>query len=162
LPTQFGLTEYTTIADRVNAFTNTITYDIDRVKRDRANDAHDKLTNLLAHRIREKGGIPKSNILVDLATQIQDNKFIFEVKSTTDRNMRGQIRRGISQLYEYRYLQNSPDANLVLVLENPLSEKLGWYQDYLIDDREIYFMWDGDGNFYCPEAIQDNLAFLFT
>jgi C-terminal AAA-associated domain len=161
LPSHFALTEYNIIAQRVKAFQNTITFEIDRVKRDRANDAHNRLTNLLAHKIRKKGGIPKSNILVDLATQVNSGKFIFEVKSTTDRNMRNQIRRGISQLYEYRYLQNISDANLVLVLENPLTDNLGWYQDYLIDDRGIYFMWDGDNNFYCPEAIKNNLSFLF-
>ena len=161
LPSHFVLTEYNTIAQRVKAFQSTITFEINRVKRDRANDAHNRLTNLLAHRIREKGGIPKSNVLVDLATKINDGKFIFEVKSTTEKNMRSQIRRGISQLYEYRYLQNIPDANLVLVMENPLTDNLGWYQDYLIDDRGIYFMWDGDNNFYCPEAIQNNLSFLF-
>lgn len=161
LPSQFALTEYNTIAQRVEAFQNTITFEIDRVARDRASNAHNRLTNLLADKIRKKGGIPKSNVLVDLAAQISYGKYIFEVKSTTERNMRSQIRRGISQLYEYRYLQNIPDANLVLVLENPLDDSLGWYQDYLIDDRKIYFMWDGDNNFYCPRAIHDHLFFLF-
>lgn len=161
LPTQFALTEYNTIARRVNAFQNTITFELDRAKKDRANDAHSRLTNLLAHKIRKKGGIPKSNVLIDLATQINDGKFIFEIKSTTEKNMRNQIRRGISQLYEYRYLQNIPEASLVLVLENPLTDNLIWYQDYLIEDRGIYFTWDGDNNFYCPKAIQNNLSFLF-
>jgi hypothetical protein len=160
LPTRFVLTEYNTIAQRVRAFQNTITFEIDRVKRDRSNDTHDRLTNLLAHRIREKGGIPKSNVLIDLATQVNDSKYIFEIKSTTERNMRSQIRRGISQLYEYKYLQNIPDAYLVLVLENPLTDILGWYQDYLINDREIYFMWDGDNKLYCPKAIRDKMSFL--
>jgi len=160
MPSQFALTEYNTIAQRVNAFQRTITYELDTVKKDRANDAHNRLTNLLAHRIRKKGGIPKSNVLVDLATQVSDAKYIFEIKSTTETNTRSQIRRGISQLYEYRYLQNIPEATLVLVLENPLVDNLGWYQDYLIDDREIYFMWDGDDMFYCPDAIRHNLSFI--
>ena len=108
-----------------------------------------------------KKSVNLSNVLVDLATQISHGKYIFEVKSTTTKNVRSQIRRGISQLYEYRYLQNIPDANLVLVLENPLNDDLGWYQSYLIDDREIYFMWDGNNNFYCPKAIHDHLSFLF-
>ena len=64
-------------------------------------------------------------------------------------------------MYEYKYLQNIPDANLVLVIENPLIDKLSWYKNYLIDDRDILFMWDGDGSFYYPEKISDNLSLLF-
>ena len=159
LPTRFELTEYNTVESRVSAFKNTIKYELDRTKRDRANYSHKRLTNLLAHKIRQNDGIPKSNVLIDLATQINAQKYIFEVKSATERNMRSQIRRGISQLYEYRYLQNIPDANLVLVLEKPLAEKLSWYQDYLINDRQIYLMWDGDDVFYCPDAIRSSLTF---
>ena len=133
---------------------------MDRTKTERANDSHERLTNLLAHKIRQNNGIPKSNVLIDLATQIKEQKYIFEVKSTTGNNIRSQVRRGISQLYEYRYLQNIPDANLVLVLENPLGEKLSWYQDYLIDDRQIYFMWDGDDVFFCPVRLNNEWSLI--
>lgn len=57
------------------------------------------------------------------------------MKSTTDSNVKSQIRRGISQLYEYRYIENKPDASLVLVIENPLQADNNWLQDYMETDR---------------------------
>ncbi|MDB4789966.1 AAA-associated domain-containing protein [bacterium] len=160
LPTEFEMTEYTKIADRVKEYTNNTTYEIERIKQDRANDIHNDLTNLLADKICQSGGVPKSNVLVDLAAQVSNERFIFEVKSTTEDNMRKQIRRGVSQLYEYRYLQNVPKAKLVLVLEKPLSHNLEWVQDYLINDRCIYLVWDGDGKFHCSDKLREKLSFL--
>ncbi len=132
-----------------------------QAKKDRANSAHEKLVNLVADRIKRANSIPKSNPLVDLAARVGTERYIFEMKSTTDGNARSQIRRGVSQLYEYRYLQNLPDAKLVLVIENPLSSNLDWYKDYLFKDREILMIWDGDNKLHCPSIVKKSLYFLF-
>ena len=52
--------------------------------------------------------------------------YLFEMKSTTEDNPHAQIRRGLTQLYEYRYVQNVKEAKLVLVIENPLPRENGW------------------------------------
>jgi hypothetical protein len=77
------------------------------------------LTDLVADKIRRAGSIPKNNRYVALSAAIREDLYLFEMKSTTDGNVHSQIRRGISQLYEYRYLQDVPDAKLVIVIENP-------------------------------------------
>jgi hypothetical protein len=128
---------------------------------ERSNESHAMLTNLVAGKVRQAGEIPRCNNLVDLAARIGGTPFIFEVKSTTRANARSQVRHGVSQLYEYRYLQNAPDARLVLVLENPLTEQLAWMADYLSRDRGIMLAWDGDRrNLHCANNLRAELSFL--
>lgn len=77
---------------------------------------------------------------IDLWAKLPDGRvFIFEVKSGGD-NIFEQIRKGISQLYEYRYRYSKKfgefkQAKLCLVLpSDPLIE---WIADYLCRDRII-------------------------
>ncbi len=161
LPNQFDLSEYKKIAQRTNNAQTTIKYEVNQAKKDRANSAHEKLVELVANRIKKANSIPKSNQLIDLAARIGNKRYIFEIKSTTKTNARSQIRRGISQLYEYRYFQNLPDSQLVLVIENPLPKNLKWHIDYLVEDREILLVWDGNNKLHCPQIIKDRLQFIF-
>lgn len=161
LPSRFSLEEYKEAEARASSGARTISHLVDEAKIERANEAHRMLTNLVAARIRRAGAIPRCNNLVDLAARVKNTPFIFEVKSTNERNARDQIRRGISQLYEYRYLQNAPDAQLVLVIQRPLSSGLAWLSDYLILDRGIRLAWDGDRkNLRCPTSVAEKLHFL--
>ncbi len=64
-------------------------------------------------------------------------------------------------LYEYRYLQNLPDANLVMVIERELPEQIRWMQDYLENDRGIYLVWDGNDQLYASDKTRNELAFLW-
>ena len=69
---------------------------------------------------------------------------MIEVK--TSENVRSQVRKGISQLYEYRYLQALPSAQLVLLLEKPLEGNDEWMLDYVTKDREISVIWDNSND----------------
>jgi hypothetical protein len=51
----------------------------------------------------------------------------------------------VSQLYEYRYLQNKPPAKLVVVIENQPPVEKQWLLDYVVKDRKLLIAWDGDG-----------------
>ena len=82
------------------------------------------------------------------------------MKSTTEDNVKAQVRKGISQLYEYRYLENKPDANLILVVERPLTGDNTWMIDYMENDRNIHLVWDGDNNLYGTERTRQQLGFL--
>ena len=95
-----------------------------------------------------------------MATHIGNTDYIFEMKSTTANNEKSQIRAGLSQLYEYRYLQNKPQARLVLVIENPLSQNESWRQDYLEQDRDVYLVWDGNNQLYGNDRTRNDLNFL--
>ena len=161
LPSTFALSEYQDVQSRAAGNARTISHIVEQTKIERGNKSHAMLTNLVAARIRENGRIPRYNGLIDLAARVEGTSFIFEMKSTTASNARAQVRRGISQLYEYRYVQNVPDAKLVLVIENPLAKELAWMSDYLIRDRDIMLVWDGDKkHLHCSRDLHGLLGFL--
>jgi hypothetical protein len=87
--------------------------------------------------------------------------YLFEMKSTSDANAHGQIRRAISQLYECRYLQEVPSAKLVIVIENPPPQEKRWIVDYVVKDRKLLIAWDGDRtNLDYPPELRPELRFL--
>ncbi|MEM8523770.1 MAG: hypothetical protein AAGG68_03955 [Bacteroidota bacterium] len=158
-PKERSLTEYNIVEERLNKAKAEVRYFVDQSKKERADKAHIKLVNLVANKLKAINLIPTSNVLIDLATK-NEEEYIFEMKSVTKSNEKSQIRKGISQLYEYRYLHNLPNANLVLVIEKPLTEKMNWMLDYLETDRKIHLIWDGDGNLYGTEHTRKKLEFL--
>lgn len=159
-PNRYDLKEYQEQAQRVASKQEAIEYYVDRAKRERASTSHETLVSLMAERLRQRGAVPKANRYVDLSARLDEEDYLFEMKSTTEDNPHSQIRRGLSQLYEYRYIQNVEKAKLVLVIENPLPKKNHWMEDYLINDRGVLLVWDGDGKFHCPPSIRKQLEFL--
>lgn len=160
LPRSTDLSEYTTVAARAKKARETIVTYRDLVATERADNAHRQLVNLVAQRIKGEGSIPRYNYLIDLATRFDEVDYIFEMKSLTEGNAKSQIRSGLSQLYEYRYLQNLPEAKLVLVLETRLPRKFRWMVDYLESDRDVLTIWDGDDSLFGNKTTQANMAFL--
>ncbi len=81
---------------------------------------------------------------IDLFTQVPNNsKYLFEVKSTSEDNLLSQTRKGVSQLYEYRFRyqgQIGYDVSLCLVLPKKPDE-IDWLEDYLCVDRGIGVIW---------------------
>lgn len=159
LPETGDLSEFTEIENRTLRAYETIVYLKNQAILERAVISHNTLVNIVARRIRNNGGIPKSNQLIDLAVKLNGD-YLFEMKSTTDMNVRSQIRKGISQLYEYRYLQNKSTAKLVLVIEKPLSASNSWMHEYIEIDREIYLIWDGNNELYGSDRARNELPFL--
>lgn len=161
LPTKYGLTDYKEHEKKFKERLGTTTVLVDEAKMERANHGHIDLVNLVSSRIKSAGLVPKMGKLIDLAVQRNArDQFIFEMKSTTPDNIRAQVRQGISQLYEYRYIEQVKDAKLVLVLETKFQSSDAWMQDYLIEDRDVLVLWDGDGNLYCPAKTAAQLSFL--
>ena len=162
LPNPNHLNEYTTVQQRSSAAHDTIVSYRNSATLERADNAHRDLVTLTSERIRNVGALPKFNQLIDLATHIENTDYIFEMKSTTANNEKSQIRAGLSQLYEYRYIQYKPQAKLVLVIENPLSDKEQWRQNYLEQDRDVYLVWDGsnDNELCGNERTRNDLNFL--
>lgn len=161
IPTSSDLNEYNIVEHRTSLAQASIKVQRNQVAVERANRTHRELVNLVASRLRNVGCIPKANQLIDLATRYESRNYIFEMKSTTSINVRDQIRKGISQLYEYRYLQNNKDALLVLVLDAQISENHRWLEGYLQEDREIKLIWDGNENLFAHQSTKDELNFLF-
>ncbi len=159
-PNRYDLKEYQEQAQRVASKQEAIAYYVDRAKRERATTSHETLVSLMAERLRQRGAVPKANRYVDLSARWEGDDILFEMKSTTEDNPHSQIRRGLSQLYEYRYIQNVKAAKLVLVIENPLPKPNQWMEDYLVNDRGVLLVWDGNGKFNCSPKTREQLGFL--
>lgn len=160
-PKKYQLDEYEELAKKTQQRSGSLTVLINKAKQDRARTEHQFLTKLLASKLRKMGAIPRRNRLIDLAARIGDKVYLFEVKSTTPSNAHEQVRDGIAQLYEYRYVQAIEDARLVLVLEQPLPRQLEWLTEYLLRDRNILLAWDGDRRtFSCPAEVRSELRFV--
>lgn len=130
-------------------------------KVERANRHHQHLVDLVSVRLKSIGAIPRFNQFIDLAASVNNIPYIFEMKSLHRSNARAQLRKGLSQLYEYRYLQNLAEARLVLVVERSLPDAIQWMQHYLEQDRHIYLVWDGDNQLYASSETNEALAFLW-
>jgi len=158
---KYALDEYKSVAGKVRDTKGYINVLIDDAARERAEDSHRMLIELVASKILRAGSIPKNNKYVDLSAVLSDNFYLFEMKSTTDKNVHAQIRRAISQLYEYRYLQEAPAAKLVIVIENPPPEQKKWIVDYVVKDRKLLIAWDGDRKtLRFPAEVGADLGFL--
>jgi len=160
LPRNNELLEYQTVTQRAERAQESILIYRDMATTDRADNAHRNLVNIISERIKLAGQIPRYNQLIDLATKYNGENYIFEMKSITEDNVRKQLRSGLSQLYEYQYLQNLEGSNLVLVIEKELPISCRWMIDYLENNRNIYLIWDGDDNLYGTAATTEKFNFL--
>ena len=79
-------------------------------------------------------------------------------------NLLSQTRKGVSQLYEYRYRYQDVigyDVNLFLVYpQEPTS--IPWLQEYLCADRHIGIIWFDDGDQMQYSAYCKDEARLLT
>lgn len=71
----------------------------------RAESTHYTVLDELINIFRKKGYSTLSNEFVDLFAHNEKRSFLFEVKSTENRNFRVQARKGIVQLFEYDYFE---------------------------------------------------------
>lgn len=130
------------------------------IKRQKANLWHKILLEKLYHFLQIRGIESLENEHIDLYAKLPNNDhYIFEVKSVTTDNLLSQARKGMSQLYEYRYRYKHIIGNnikLCLVFSKEPKE-IKWLQQYLCEDREIGIIWfDGDQisySTYCNEII---------
>lgn len=160
-PKKHDLVTYQQVAERAKKAGGYLSVLIDEASRDRANGAHRMLTNLVAAKIQTAGAIPKRNKYIDLSTVWNESLYLFEMKSTRDVNAHHQVRTAISQLYEYRYLQQAPTAKLVVVIENPLPDQERWLVEYVVKDRGLFIAWDGDRRtLRYPSELVGELRFL--
>jgi hypothetical protein len=161
VPVAPNLEEYLEVRKRTSSAAGHVQVLREAAALERANHKHDELTNLVARRLRTAGKIPRRNVYVDLAFASGDESYLFEMKSITAKNTRSQIRDGVSQLQEYRYIQCAPSAQLVLVLSDPLPTKEEWLIEYLESCQHIKLLWDGDGELHATSQTRKDLAILF-
>ncbi|MCC5938206.1 MAG: hypothetical protein JJU34_13080 [Lunatimonas sp.] len=118
------------------------------IKRQKSNLSHKLILQQLEEYLESKGCDPLENDHIDLFAQIPgDGKFLFEVKSMSNTNLLSQTRKGVSQLYEYRFRYQEEigyDVSLCLVFPKKPDE-IDWIEDYVCKDRGIGIIWfEGD------------------
>lgn len=108
----------------------------DPVAHERAGLAHHGIEKLLVERVCAAGLIAQTNPTIDLHFESQGKWVIAEIKSCHDLNYHTQVRRGVSQLFEYEYRSRRTVGTAVrlLVMESAPPPGRAWLLDYL---REI-------------------------
>ena len=138
--------------------------EVTRIKRQRSNLNHRILVHKMDELLRAKGATPYENEHIDLFAQIPgDGNFLFEMKSVSSENLLSQTRKGLSQLYEYRYRYKSDvgqDVTLCMVYPDEPNE-IDWLQEYLCVDREVAVCWFSGETLkyssFCTEKIKNLL-----
>lgn len=123
-----------------------IDFTADSIAYERATYQHWLLENLLAKALSGRNVKLSTNQLVDMLAEAGSEAILLEMKSCTASSMRAQIRRAISQLFEYNFLfrQTLPkNTHLCLVLERRPSGKSQWLLDYA-DFLGIAAIWKKD------------------
>jgi len=134
--------------------------EITRILKEKANRQHARIVSLLDAKARASGLTPMNNVYVDLFVNYQGSDYIIEVKSCNPGNLLPQVRRGVGQLYEYRYRAQMPGAHLWLVLEERPADANSWLESYLVDDRDICLGWlEGDATIRCHPSCDTALDF---
>lgn len=116
---------------------------VDPVALERANAAHQALEQLVADAAIASGLQPRCTVNVDMLLETEHGHVLLEMKSCTQRNYHGQIRRAISQLLEYRFIYREglgEDATLAIVAETAPPQSKFWLIDYL-SSLGIILMW---------------------
>ena len=123
-----------------------IQVDVDLQKLERANAIHWKLVDAKSTFVSALGVTPYDNVHIDLFAEKDHELIIYEMKSVNDEstNLLSQVRKAVSQLYEYRFIYAKPKAQLCIVTNQGISKANRWLLDYLEKDRSIAYEWTDD------------------
>lgn len=128
-----------------------------QLKRQKSNTYHRFLVDEVERRLQTRGCQAKDNIYIDLAATLDSLNILFEMKSCNSDNVISQIRKAISQVYEYRYRYSDEfpsELTLLCVVIQERPDK--WWLDYLIKDRDINIIWlEGDVNLACTSDCSE-------
>lgn len=137
---------------------NVVARMVDTARTERANAAHEALRLRVANNASRAGYRVRPGGYIDICVVKPGRVVIFEVKSATETNYISQVRAAVAQLYEYRYVQRLPDAELCLAIETPPSPEHSWIVDYLIRDRGIYLLYMEDGLLTEPDGQAEQMS----
>ncbi|EHP84744.1 hypothetical protein GeomeDRAFT_2934 [Geobacter metallireducens RCH3] len=138
-----------------------IKFEVQSQKLDRANQIHWNLVTAKSLFLKNKNLPAFENEIIDLYSKNNKDIVLYEMKSITDTNFVSQIRKALSQLYEYRYVFSEPNACICIVTNAPISKKDKWVIDYLNNDRLIAYEWTEDfKTFECHDGSQKLLSYF--
>lgn len=141
-----------------NSNESTADPELTRLKRQKSNAYHRFLVKKVEEQLRARGcKKPKDNIYIDLAGELNGIKILFEMKSCNSNNVISQIRKAVSQVYEYRYRyahEFPQESTLLCIVAQERPDD--WLLNYLINDRDINVIWlEGDINLACASDCNE-------
>lgn len=107
---------------------------IDLVSRERANRSHHLLERITVEAAKHLNYQPMYNENVDLYFETPQGTVLAEMKSCDSKTVHSQIRRGVSQLLEYRYVYQDvigENPTLALIIETKPPRDKAWLIDFL-------------------------------
>lgn len=108
--------------------------EIDLVARERASRSHYMLEELIVELAKAQKLSPRYNQNIDIFFKTPSGAVLVEIKSCTDNNFHSQLRKGVSQLFEYRFLYGSllgPNVAMLLLMECAPPSSKRWLVDYV-------------------------------
>jgi len=132
--------------------------ELTQLKRQKSNAYHRLLVRKVEEQLRARGcNEPRDNIYIDLAGELSGIKILFEMKSCNSNNVISQIRKAVSQVYEYRYryaYEFPRESTLLCIVAQERPDD--WWLNYLIDDRSINVIWlEGGVNLACSSDCNE-------
>jgi hypothetical protein len=111
----------------------TTTANVDLISRERANLSHYTLEKQLADLVRGRGLTPKYNQNIDLFFETANGSVLVEIKSCNHNNFHSQLRKAISQLFEYRFVYEAlvtENSAMMVLMETAPPKRKSWLADY--------------------------------
>lgn len=141
-----------------------ISIDVDRQKLERANQIHWKLVDAKSSFLSNKGLPANEHPQIDLYTKTEEDFIFYEMKSVNENgsNLLSQVRKAVSQLYEYRYIYGEPSFRLCIVTNQGIATKDKWLLNYLEKDRAIAYEWTEDFHNFNSETGSKSITGSFA
>jgi hypothetical protein len=138
----------------------TVQYWMDRTRLERATQKHEEIVARAARLARDAGHDVSMNKFVDLFASGASGSYLFEMKTNNQTNTISQVRKAVSQLYEYQYQQSLESSRLVIALEAEPTGRASWTVEYLVEARGILPVWEKGDAFSGPEVSLHRLPWL--
>lgn len=125
--------------------------EVTRLKLEKSNTYHRHLVDLVNRKLLAQCCQLQESLYIDLASTLEGIHLLFEMKSCNRQNLTSQVRKAVSQVYEYRYRyrDNFPeDSSVLCIVLQEAPDR--WWINYLVEDRKINVMWlEGEINLAC-------------
>ena len=136
-----------------------ITYTKNPISLERSNNSHKRLTNKMINTLRSRfiseQDIKKTNH-IDLFTTKGNSILLFEMKSLTTNNETSQLRRGISQLWEYEFFDLKNESEGKTILKFLVLERKPSMLEYIkfLRHCKINVLWLNGDNFAVSACLE--------
>lgn len=132
--------------------------EIRKASLERTSKDHEMLRNLFAERVRSCGSISTFNSYVDSAARINSSSIIMEAKILGP-NVESELQEGMSQLSRFKRLQCLPEAKVILLVDQDLSN-LDYSFSTNLEKENKHLAWKGSNDDFISKSKIVELPFV--